>query len=166
MNGIVAQAINGVIGRDGGLPWHLPTDLAFFKKMTLGKTVVMGRKTYESIGRPLPQRRNIVLTRDAAWRAPAGVEVVRDLDQILAIQERDQLFVIGGASIYHALANEISTLYLTLVEALVAGDTFAPRWEGEWRAELLESHQTPPPRPRRPWYPHRIYRMTRIRPPA
>ena len=93
---IVAVAANGVIGRDGGLPWHLPEDLAHFKRVTSGKTVVMGRRTFESIGRPLPRRRNIVLSRGPGFTAP-GCEVARSLDAALALVDpAEETLVIGG----------------------------------------------------------------------
>ncbi len=129
---IAAVAANGVIGRDNTLPWHLPGDLQFFKTTTLGKPIVMGRRTFESIGRPLPGRLNIVVTRDPEWRAK-GVEVAPDSDTALqraldvAAQEGvDEVMVIGGAGLYAALLPRAQRLYLTRVHAEVAGDTYFP----------------------------------------
>lgn len=128
---IVAAAENDVIGRDGRMPWHLPEDLKRFRRMTVGHPVVMGRKTFESIGKPLPGRHNIVLTRDRAWRAP-GVTVVPNLAEAIAAAGLDPraraeaIFVIGGAEIY-ALAMPIATrIELTRVHASPEGDTLFP----------------------------------------
>jgi dihydrofolate reductase len=129
---IVARADNGVIGREGGLPWHLSGDLKFFKAQTLGKPVVMGRKTYQSIGRPLPGRPNLVVTRDAAFRAE-GVEVFADLAaalaraQALAAQSgAAEVMVIGGGQIYAEALPRAARVYLTEVHARPAGDTVFP----------------------------------------
>lgn len=126
---VVAAAENGVIGRDGAMPWHLPQDLKRFRQMTVGHPVVMGRKTFESIGRPLPGRHNIVLTRDPLWRAE-GATVAPNLAEAIAAAGLDPraraeaIFVIGGAEIY-ALALPIATrIELTRVHAHPAGDTF------------------------------------------
>lgn len=133
---IVAAAKNGVIGRDNQMPWHLPEDLKYFKRVTMGKPVVMGRKTYESIGRPLPGRLNIVVSRQQDW-LPAdelgrkSVFVVTDLDAgILAAKEAastsgvDEVMVIGGAQIYTACAGIADRVYLTEVAAELEGDAF------------------------------------------
>jgi len=129
---IVARADNGVIGREGGLPWHLSGDLKFFKAQTLGKPVVMGRKTYQSIGRPLPGRPNLVVTRDAAFRVE-GVEVFTDLAaalaraQALAAQSgAAEVMVIGGGQIYAEALPRAARVYLTEVHARPAGDTVFP----------------------------------------
>jgi dihydrofolate reductase len=125
------------IGRAGQLPWRLPDDLKRFKALTLGKTVLMGRKTFESIGRPLPQRRNIVLTRDSSFAADS-FEVVRDLQDAL----EDDLFVIGGGEVY-ALALPLAThLELTMVQTVVAdADAFFPAWDGaNWLEKRREHH--------------------------
>ncbi|KAA1189712.1 dihydrofolate reductase [Pseudohalioglobus sediminis] len=133
---IVAVADNGVIGRDNALPWHLPEDLRYFKRVTMGKPLLMGRKTYESIGRPLPGRTNIVITRDPAWQAP-GVQVVHSLDDAMALgaevaqrDDVDEMMVIGGAEIYAAVIPQARRLYLTRVHASVAGDAVLP--EVDW----------------------------------
>ena len=129
---VVALAENGVIGRDGGLPWRVPADLKHFKAITMGKTIVMGRKTYESIARPLPGRRNVVLSRNAARVAP-GVEVVGSLDEALAIGGNEPM-IIGGAAIYALALPRASRIYLTEIHGAVDGDTYFPAWErSEWR---------------------------------
>lgn len=123
---IVAAARNGVIGRNNQLPWHLPQDLKYFKAVTLGKPVIMGRKTYESIGRPLPGRTNIVITRDHSWSAD-GVKVVHGLEEALAVAEGSsaaEVMVIGGAEIYKAALPLAQRIYLTQIEASPDGDAF------------------------------------------
>jgi dihydrofolate reductase len=137
---IVAAAKNGVIGSDNALPWHLPEDLKYFKRVTMGKPVVMGRKTYESIGRPLPGRTNIVITRNPQWQAD-GVLAVPSLDmalekaQSLAVEDgADELFVIGGEQIYRLAVDQCDRIYLTRVDAEVEGDAFfAEPAASQWR---------------------------------
>ena len=125
---VVAVAENGVIGSNGKLPWRLPADLKRFRKLTLGKPVVMGRKTYESIGKPLDWRDNIVVTRQADFR-PAGVHLAGSVEQALALGQElaagrgvDEVMVIGGAEIYRASFAAATRIYLTLVHAQPAGD--------------------------------------------
>jgi dihydrofolate reductase len=125
---IVAMAQNGVIGRDNALPWRLPADLKRFKAFTLGKIVLMGRKTFESIGRPLPGRDNLVLTRDRRWWA-SGVIVVHSVEQALAQAGANELVAIGGAQIYRLLMPFARRIYLTHVHADVPGDTFFPDFD-------------------------------------
>ena len=121
---VIAMARNGVIGRDHALPWHLPEDLRRFKATTLGKPILMGRRTFESIGRALPGRTNLVLTRDPHWAA-AGAVVVRSLAQALAAAaDAPELAVIGGAEIYRLALPLAERIYLTEVHADVVGDTF------------------------------------------
>lgn len=125
---VVAVAENGVIGRDGGMPWRLSTDLKRFKAVTLGKPVIMGRKTYDSIGRPLPGRANIVVTRNPDWRAD-GVKVTATLDEALAMAERedgDEICVIGGGELYAQAIGRADRLHVTHVLADIAGDTRFP----------------------------------------
>ena len=137
---IAAVARNGVIGADGVLPWRIPADLRRFRALTMGKPVVMGRLTFASIGRALPGRINIVMTRDAAFRAD-GVETAPDLDTGLALARRraaeagaDEVFVIGGAQIYAAALPRAQRLYLTEVDADIAGDTHFPAFDrDEWQ---------------------------------
>ncbi len=141
LTGVVAMTPERVIGREGTLPWHLPEDLAFFKRTTSGHPIVMGRKTYESIGRPLPKRRNIVLTRDPDWSA-AGVEVIHniaDLEQLPDLQGR--VFIIGGAEIYKAFMPVMDDLLVSHVSETHAGDTHFPEFEAEFPdSEVLETH--------------------------
>ncbi len=129
---IVACAENGVIGQAGGMPWHLSGDLKFFKAQTLGKPVVMGRKTYESIGRPLPGRPNLVITRDPDFRAE-GVEVFRDVEAALARGQAlaaesgaEEVMVIGGGQIFEKTLHLARRIYLTVVHARPQGDTLMP----------------------------------------
>lgn len=129
LTAIVAMDPSRLIGAAGTLPWHLPEDLAFFKKTTLGHPILMGRKTFESIGRPLPKRRNIVLTRDAAWHH-AGVEVIHSTADISG--EVGKIFVIGGAEIYHVFAGQIDEWLVTHVHQSYAGDTFLAPFEASF----------------------------------
>jgi dihydrofolate reductase len=126
---IVAMAQNGVIGRGNALPWHLPEDLKHFKATTMGKPMLMGRKTFESIGRALPGRLNLVLTRDPGWSAP-GASVVHSVEQALArAGETEELMVIGGAEIYRLVMPFARRIYLTHVQADVPGDAFFPAFD-------------------------------------
>ena len=136
---IVATADNNIIGKDNDMPWHLPADLAYFKKVTLGKPIIMGRKTYESIGRPLPGRRNIVISRDENYFA-AGVDAVTSVEQALALVDGsdgnetvEEIMVIGGGAIYkHCLPNA-DRLYVTHIKATIDGDTQFPNYDdGCW----------------------------------
>ena len=143
LTAIVAMTSDRVIGRDGGLPWHLPEDLAFFKKTTLGHPIVMGRKTYESIGRPLPKRRNIVLTRDKNWAAE-GVEVIHrpgDLEHLPKLN--GQVFIIGGSEVYAAFLPKLEDLLVSHIFEDYEGDTWFPDFKAEFpRSEVLEAHLT------------------------
>jgi dihydrofolate reductase len=123
---VVAISDNGVIGKNGGLPWHLPDDLKYFKVVTFGKPVLMGRRTLESIGKPLPGRRNLVLTRSASG-PPPGVEYVHSVEQARSLAAgAAELCVIGGAEVF-ALALPLATrIYLTRVHATIVGDTYFP----------------------------------------
>jgi len=126
---IVATANNRIIGKDNDMPWHLPADLAYFKKTTLGKPVIMGRKTYESIGRPLPGRRNIVISRDATYYAE-GVDTVTTVDAALAlVNDVEEVMVIGGGAIYAHCLPAATRLYITHIEAEIAGDTQFPFYD-------------------------------------
>ncbi|GAA4384071.1 dihydrofolate reductase [Hymenobacter koreensis] len=140
---VVAMAENGVIGRDNQLPWHLPADLKHFKQLTLGHPIVMGRRTFESIGKPLPGRRNIVVTRQQDWQA-AGCETVHSvLGAIeLARETDDQVMIIGGAEIYRQALPAADTVYLTEVHHNVEGDAVLPPFTtDEWREESRERHE-------------------------
>ncbi|MGE0392873.1 MAG: dihydrofolate reductase [Vicinamibacterales bacterium] len=125
---IAAVGANGVIGRDGGLPWHLPEDLKRFKALTMGHTLVMGRETYDAIGRPLPGRRTIVVTRQAAWSAP-GVDVAHSVDEALLMAGRGAVFVAGGGEIYRQCLDRADVLHLTLVDTAAEGDTWFPEFD-------------------------------------
>ena len=127
---IAAIARNGVIGRDNRLIWHIPRDLRRFKRLTMGHALIMGRKTFDSIGRPLPGRRNIVITRQSNF-APDGVEVVHSLEQALALVGDAPAFVIGGGEIYRQALPRAERLELTLVDADFEGDVRFP--EIDWR---------------------------------
>ncbi len=123
---IVAVARNGVIGRDGSLPWHVPEDLKHFKQLTTGHAIIMGRKTHESIGRPLPKRRNIVVTRSGA--SFDGCETAHSLDAALELARKTdpRPFIIGGASLYEEALAQATELHLTTIDQDVEGDTFFP----------------------------------------
>ncbi len=138
---IVAMAENGVIGIDNSLPWRIPEDLQWFRRHTVGKPVVMGRKTYDSIGRPLPERRIIVLSRNEAFH-PAGVEVVPHLEAALDLAAAaPEVMVAGGESIYRQLLPRAERLYLTVVHASPAGDAhFPPIAAEQWREQFNEPH--------------------------
>ena len=131
---VAAVADNGVIGRDGALPWHLPDDFRRFKSLTMGRPILMGRRTFESIGKPLPGRRNLVLTRSAqTW--PAGVEAVADLQTALHIASAaGELCVIGGAEVYALTLSQATHLELTRVHATIDGDVRFPHYDAtRWR---------------------------------
>jgi dihydrofolate reductase len=118
------------IGKGNRIPWHIPADLKRFKALTTGHAIIMGRKTYESIGQPLPDRTNIVITRDDSFRAP-GCTAVHSLEEALAAAEGDdEAFIVGGAQIYEQALNRADRLYLTLVEGTHEADTFFPEYEG------------------------------------
>ncbi len=145
---IVAVARNGVIGHDGGMPWRMPSDLRRFRRLTLGKPVIMGRKTYESIGRPLDGRTNIVVSRRMRER-PAGVEVVGDVNAAVELARQiavrdgvSEIMVIGGAEIYSELLGQAGRIYLTRIDAAVAGETRFPELDQEsWRETVREPVQ-------------------------
>lgn len=123
-----------VIGAGAGLPWRLAADLRRFRKITTGKPVIMGRKTHESIGRPLPGRENIILTRDRRYRA-AGCTVLHGPEEVFAhCRGQDEIMITGGAEVYRLFLCRAQRLYLTQVHAEVSGDTFFPEWQrGQWR---------------------------------
>jgi dihydrofolate reductase len=127
---IVAMSENRVIGVENRMPWHLPADLKRFRQITMGKPLVMGRRTHESIGRPLPGRKNIVLTSDLAYVAP-GCVVVHTLAEAFREADADEIMVIGGSSLYEELLPKADRIYLTLIHREFAGDTFFP--ELEWK---------------------------------
>ncbi len=142
LTAVVAMTPQRVIGRGGSLPWHLPEDLAFFKRTTTGHPIIMGRKTYESIGRPLPNRRNIVLTRDRTWSAP-GVETIHspaDLANLPGLG--DNVFIIGGAEIYAAFFDRLDDLLISHVRKNFEGDTVFPPFEHEFpMSEIIGEYE-------------------------
>ena len=136
---IVAHANNRVIGKDNDMPWHLPADLAYFKKTTLGKPIVMGRKTYDSIGRPLPRRRNIVISRSADLTID-GVDVVNSVEQALALcADAEEVMVIGGGAIYQHCMASADRLYITHIDVSIDGDTYFPDYDLEH--DWFETHR-------------------------
>ena len=138
---VVAMDTNGVIGRDNELPWHLPADLQHFKRTTMGKPILMGRKTHESIGRPLPGRTNIVITRGSGYRAE-GCVVVNSIDAALeAAGEQDEIMVIGGAEFYRQVLPRTDTIYLTRIHEAFDGDTCFPELNvADWREVERSDH--------------------------
>ncbi|XXM74258.1 dihydrofolate reductase [Lysinibacillus sphaericus] len=137
---IVAMDSKSAIGKNNELPWHLPADLAFFKKTTMGKPIIMGRKTFESIGRPLPGRENIVITRDEDYVAE-GCNVIHDLEKITELDEDqdEEIFVIGGAEIFNEMLPYADRLYVTRIEEEFEGDTFFPPVnKEEWELKSKE----------------------------
>jgi dihydrofolate reductase len=145
---VVARAINGVIGRDGRLPWHIPADLKRFKALTMGSAMLMGRRTFDSLPGLLPGRRHIVLTRDRSW-SEDGAEVAHDVDSALALAGSGRVTVIGGAEIFDLLLPRADRIELTEVLAEIEGDTRMPdpRSGGAWRETWSEDHQPDRDRP-------------------
>jgi len=139
---IVAHADNRIIGKDNDMPWHLPADLAYFKKTTLGKPVIMGRKTYESIGRPLPGRLNIVISRDASYSAQ-GITTVTSVEQALeAAGNVEEIMVIGGGAIYAHCLPAANRLYVTHINASIDGDTQFPEYDlNVWKKVSSDTRQ-------------------------
>lgn len=138
---VVAMADNRVIGRDNGLPWRLPADLQHFKRTTMGKPVLMGRKTFESIGRALPGRRNLIVSRTAGYRAE-GCETATSIDAVLElVRGEPEIMVIGGASFYEQLLARADRLHVTLVHASVEGDAYFPEMDwAQWREVDRSDH--------------------------
>ena len=137
---IAALARNRVIGRGNRLPWHLPDDLRHFKRLTLGRPIIMGRRTWESLPGLLPHRTHVVVTRDPDYRAKGAV-VVRSLEEALAVAGGEEALVVGGAQLYALALPRASRLYLTLVDAQVEGDAFFPEIDpAAWREVAREPH--------------------------
>jgi len=137
---IVAMDKHRLIGRDNQLPWHLPQDLAYFKKVTMNHKIIMGRKTFESIGRPLPGRENIIITRDSTY-SQEGCTILHSIDEILKLSSRsnEELFVIGGAEIFKEILSVSDRLYITEIDDVFEGDTYFPdRKETEWKKISIE----------------------------
>jgi len=139
---IAAMDKNRLIGDNNSLPWHLPADLAFFKRTTLGKPILMGRKTYESIGKPLPGRRNIIISREPAYHAP-GCETVNSIQAALKlVEDEPEAMLIGGASLYQQTLELAETLYITEIDHAFSGDTWFPAIEPQiWQEAWREKHQ-------------------------
>ena len=138
---VVAASANNVIGVDGQLPWRLPEDLQHFKQITMGKPMIMGRTTYESIGRALPGRQSIVLSRQAGFEAE-GCDVVETIeDAIAAAGDAEEVMIIGGGEIYRQFLPQVDRIYLTRVQAEVDGDTLFPEIElDEWEVVAVEEY--------------------------
>jgi dihydrofolate reductase len=155
---VVAMARNRVIGRDNALPWRLPAELAHFKRVTMGHPIIMGRKTYESIGKPLPGRMNIVVSRNRGFTAP-GVTVVDSLESAYAAAgDADEVSIIGGTSLFEAALPTADCIHLTEVEADVEGDTWFPKFDrGEWTEREIARH----PADEKHAYPFRILQLER-----
>jgi len=140
---IYARAANGAIGYEGQLPWHLPADLKRFKALTMGKPMIMGRKTFESLPGLLPGRRHIVLTRRELWDSE-GAEVVRSVDEALAVASENnssgEIMVVGGAAIYDVFRPRADRIEVTEIHADFAGDTFMKPLDAEWQATAREDH--------------------------
>lgn len=138
---IVATDKNRLIGKDNDLPWKLSADLQYFRKVTMGKPIIMGRATHESIGRPLPGRRNIVVTSNKDFQAE-GCTVVNSIEQaISACKDEQEAMVMGGASLYEQFLDKAQRIYLTQVDAELEGDTWFPEWDkAQWKQISSESH--------------------------
>lgn len=147
---VVAMDRNRLIGANGGLPWRLPADMRFFKRVTLGHPILMGRLTWESLPRrPLPGRRNLVVTRQPDYLAP-GAELAGDVSGALAMVDEGELMVIGGAQVFEALMTRVDRLYLTEVEGEFEGDTWFPAIDAaEWRETHAETHEPDEQNPHR-----------------
>ncbi|HEY0012601.1 MAG TPA: dihydrofolate reductase [Allosphingosinicella sp.] len=144
---VIARAENGVIGKDGALPWHLPADLKRFKALTTGTSMIMGRKTFDSLGRLLPNRQHIVLTRDPAWSAE-GADVAHDVPHALALAREPLISVIGGAEIVRLFQAHADRVELTEVHAAVEGDTILPPFDpAHWHETARETHPATEDRP-------------------
>ncbi|CDT96926.1 dihydrofolate reductase [Vibrio diabolicus] len=138
---IAAMADNRIIGKDNQMPWHLPADFAWFKRCTMGKPAVMGRKTYESIGRPLPGRLNIVISRDETLKIE-GVTTVTSIEQALDVAgDVEEVMIIGGGAIYAACLPMANKLYVTHIEAAIDGDTQFPDWGDQFKETYSETYQ-------------------------
>lgn len=140
---IYARSLNRCIGDNGRIPWHLPNDFLHFKNTTMGKPIIMGRKTYEDHTSALPGRRNIVITRNINYQAVAGIEIVNNLDEAVlsAYETSDEIFIIGGAFFFERALPIASYIYETVVNTEVDGDVFFPEFDlNSWNTELLSSH--------------------------
>lgn len=139
---IVAMDRNRLIGADGDMPWRLPAELRYFRSVTMGKPIIMGRKTFEAIGRPLPGRHNIILTRNRSYAAP-GCSVVHSMEEALQVAGKvEEVMVIGGSAVYRSFLPHAHRLYLTCIEATFEGDTYFPVIDrAQWRTIWQEFHE-------------------------
>lgn len=140
---IAAMDKNRVIGTDSGkLPWHLPADLKHFKFLTLGKPVIMGRKTFESIGKPLPERKNIIITRNKNYEAPGCIVVHSREEALKAAGDAPEIMIIGGAEVFAEFLPLAKRMYLSLIDGIFAGTAYFPQWDvGAWREISREAHE-------------------------
>jgi len=141
---IVVHDLNRVIGQDNKMPWHIPNELAYFKEKTMGKAIVMGRSTFESIGRPLPGRLNIVITRNTSYNVE-GVTVVHSIKEAIEVANKhhEEVMIIGGEQIFKEVLPYADLLYITLIEHEFEGDTFFPTYEQNWEViSTSEQHST------------------------
>lgn len=157
---IAAVDRNRAIGKDGVMPWHLPADLKFFKRITMDKPIIMGRKTFDAIGKPLPGRLNIVVTRDTQWQHD-GVYVTHNIEDALrATAEYEEVMIIGGANLYAQMLPDADRLYLTEIDAAFEADTFFPAVDtAQWREAGRERHAADE---KNPW-PYSFVTLERIR---
>ncbi|WP_240374487.1 dihydrofolate reductase [Bacillus piscicola] len=154
---VVAMDKNRVIGNNNDIPWHLPADLRHFKEVTTGHPIVMGRKTYESIGRPLPGRRNIIMTGNRDYQAP-GCDIVSTVEEVLDISKTQETHVIGGETLFEQFFPHAEKLYLTIIHDAFTGDTFFPKFdEEEWN--VVDRKEGPTDDKNK--YPHTYYTLTR-----
>lgn len=138
---IVAMNNNRIIGYKNQLPWHMPADLAHFKQITTGKIIVMGRKTYESIGKPLPNRTNIIVSRNTSLIID-GAEVVGSIDDVIALADKDsELMIIGGANFYNQTLDICTRLYITKINNNCKGDAYFPKLDNSWQVITEEKHK-------------------------
>ncbi len=139
---IAAMAKNRVIGKDNQMPWHMPADLAHFKKVTMDKPVVMGRKTYESIGRLLPGRQNVIVTRDASYQVDGALMCSSLEDALAKLSSAEDIMIIGGGNIYQQMLPKADKLHLTFIDLETDGDAHFPEWnENEWFEVARETHK-------------------------
>lgn len=144
LSAIVASAKDGTIGKDGKMAWHLPSEAAYFRKTTLGHPIISGRKNFEAMGRPLPGRLNVIVTRQTDYKAPEGCVVVNSIDEALELEEvknAEEVFIIGGQEIYDQAMPKIDKLYLTHVLADIKGDRFFKYNKSDWEQIYSEYHK-------------------------
>jgi len=139
---IAATDLNGLIGANGGMPWHIPEELAWFKQHTLGKVVVMGRKTWVSLVKPLPGRRNIVLSTNPDFVAE-GADLMQTIEQVIALAKANEVFIIGGAELFRQFLPMTDKLYISIIHAVYSGDTYFPAYDAKhWHQIHCESITT------------------------